>query len=376
MLRLLSTSKLHARFMLQLLPLLVLAFVLAALFTAWVTHRSQLAQAHMQRVQTLTVFGAALVKPLWDCDGTTVHAVVQAMTEQPSVLAVQVRDLCNATTWRAGQEMPDSGPDLLHTPLLHHDEQGGSHHVGTLGIAFHPLSITSAAEHGFDRQLVVFASMLATMLAGAAWAFGRIIGVPLEQLRKAMRMHAELDPIPAHWAEELHEIAQAYNTQVQELRHQARHDGLTGLGNRILLEEQMQQALHRAARAQTRGYVLLLDLNHFKPINDTYGHAAGDAVLQTVAQRLQACVRGTDTVARLGGDEFVILTADTPAETDVSVLVERIHRTLAQPIDWQGQLLHVGTSIGVAQFPRDGNSSAALLAHADAAMYAHKEKAR
>lgn len=376
MLRLFSTTKLHARFMRQLLPLLVLAFVLAALFSAWFTHRSQLAQAHMQRVQTLTVFGAALVKPMWDCDGATIEAVLQAMAEQPSVQAVQVQDLCNATTWQAGQTMPSAGPNLLHLPLVHQDELGHHHHVGTLALAFLPLSITASAEDNFAQQLVVFAAMLVAMLAGAAWAFGRIIGRPLEQLRQAMRSHAELSPIPEHWAEELSEITYAYNNQVHELRQQARQDRLTGLGNRILLEERMQQALQRAMHKHTKGYVLLLDLNRFKPINDNYGHAAGDVVLQTVAQRLQGCVRGSDTVARLGGDEFVILTADIPGETDVATLLDRIHGVLAEPILWQGHALHIGTSIGVAQFPRDGSTSSALLAHADAAMYAQKERVR
>src|SRR5690606_27122716 len=104
--------------------------------------------------------------------------------------------------------------------------------------------------------------------------------------------------------EEISEVTQTYNTQLQELRQQARHDSLTGLGNRLLLEEHLSRAIRRAARTGLQGHVLLLDLDRFKPINDTFGHAAGDAVLRTVAQRLLACVRDTDTVTRLGGDEF------------------------------------------------------------------------
>lgn len=369
-------SKLHTRFVRQLLPLLVLAFVLSAASTTWFTHRSQLAHAEVQRSQTLVTLGAALVKPLWDCDGTTIQAVVQAMADQPNVRSVLVQDQCNATTWQAGTQA--QGPDLhtLTMPLLYYASTGRSYSVGALTITFTGVSVRTSLTHNVGLQLVVFATMLAAVLTGAAWVFRRIIGRPLHRLREAMRAHQELTPIPAHWAEELAEITATYNTQVQELRRQARHDPLTGLGNRTLLEEHLQRAIRRAERTRALGHVLLLDLDRFKPINDTYGHAAGDAVLKTVAQRLLSCVRDTDTVARLGGDEFVVLTPDAPVEGSIQALAQRLRNAIEQPIDWNGRALQVRASIGVAQLLRDGTTSAALLASADAAMYAHKQQER
>lgn len=368
--------KLHTRFIRQLLPLLVLTFVLSAASTAWFTHRNQLEQAQIQRSQTQGTTAAALIKPLWDCDSSTIEAVVQTMTKQPNVHSVLVQDQCNATAWQAGAQEYEPKLHTMTVPLLYHDASGRSYSVGQLSITFTRPSLRTSLMRNAGPQLVVFATMLVAVLVGAAWVFRRIIGHPLERLRQAMRTNQELTPIPAYWAEELTEITATYNTQIQELRRQARHDPLTGLSNRTRLDEHLQQAILRAERNHTLGYVLLLDLNRFKPINDTYGHAAGDTVLKTVAQRLLTCVRDTDTVARLGGDEFVILALDTPAEDSIQALVQRLRSTIEQPIDWEGQALQVSASIGTAQLLRDGNTSAALLAHADAAMYTNKQRSR
>lgn len=172
------------------------------------------------------------------------------------------------------------------------------------------------------------------------------------------------------------EITQTYNTQVHELRRQARHDVLTGLGNRTLLEERLASALRRAERTHHCGHLLLLDLDLFKPINDTHGHAAGDYVLQTIARRLQDCMRQTDTVTRLGGDEFAILAPEVTDATILATLCQRITAATAQPIPWQDQQLHISASIGSAQLLRDGHDSASLLVHADGQMYANKSKER
>ena len=190
-----------------------------------------------------------------------------------------------------------------------------------------------------------------------------------------MHKHEELEPIPADWTVELTEVTHTYNTQLQKLRDQARHDPLTGIGNRLKLDEDLSRAIRRAERTGSRGHVLLLDLDKFKTINDKFGHAAGDEVLRTVAQRLLDCVRDTDTVARLGGDEFVIVTADIAAGADthdIIALTTRIRQTITQAIPWHGTFLQVDVSIGLAQFDLHGNTSAALLAQADANMYHQK----
>ncbi len=368
--------KLYQRFLRRLLPLLALAFAVAVGLTAWVSHAQQRSDAQAQRQQILAVFGHALVKPLWDCDGTTVQGIAHTLTQQPAVVGVQVYNSCQGAMVYAGQALTQQPLDVLQTPLVYTDEQNRGHEVGTLALGFTPPSLLRSAARSLWLQLIIFGSMLAVVLASAAWAFERIIGRPLHALRQAMRQHTELTPIPARWAEEMAEVAHSYNLQVLALRRQALHDPLTGLGNRMLLQEHLQPAVAQALRCGSSGYVLLLDLNRFKPVNDTYGHAAGDAVLQTVAQRLLHCVREADTVIRLGGDEFVLLISHCPTPEELAALCDRIRRSLAEPITWQGQTLHISTSIGCAQFPRDGTHSDALLAHADQAMYGDKGQGR
>jgi diguanylate cyclase (GGDEF)-like protein/PAS domain S-box-containing protein len=164
--------------------------------------------------------------------------------------------------------------------------------------------------------------------------------------------------------------------QESRLRHQAVHDALTGLPNRVLLKDRLTQALRGAAREGKPLALLLLDLDRFKEINDTLGHHVGDLLLEHFAQRLYGCIRESDTIARLGGDEFAIL---LPAESDVErawALSDRIVRAVQQPFEVApGLRLEVGVSIGIAMFPEHADDQARLLQCADVAMYAAKQSA-
>ncbi len=160
---------------------------------------------------------------------------------------------------------------------------------------------------------------------------------------------------------------------VLELQRLARHDALTGLPNRMALDEHLHNALELARLQPGRGvFVLLIDLDGFKPINDRLGHAAGDHVLQGVAQRLRGSLRQGDFVARLGGDEFVVVAPDEPGGEGLDGLLQRIRSAVQAPLRHAGQDLSVGASVGAAQFPHDGQDAQALLAAAHAAMYGHK----
>jgi diguanylate cyclase (GGDEF)-like protein len=159
-----------------------------------------------------------------------------------------------------------------------------------------------------------------------------------------------------------------------ELAYQATHDQLTGLANRQALHDQLDTALRRHAPGGTVGPVVhYLDLNGFKPINDEYGHAAGDAVLVEVAQRLRAAARSEDSVARVGGDEFVVLSENIDDRAAALALSERLRKAIATPVRHDGRILVVGASVGVACAADLGTPNAdALLAAADAEMYFEK----
>jgi len=160
------------------------------------------------------------------------------------------------------------------------------------------------------------------------------------------------------------------------LYEQAHHDSLTGLPNQRLLADRMTQALSHAHRMESRASVLFLDLDRFKNVNDSLGHAMGDALLCTVASRLRSLVRENDTVARLGGDEFVILLPEIRHDDDARHVAEKIIAELAKPITVGDQSVSVGVSIGIAQYPDDALDTAGWLACADRAMYAAKDSGR
>lgn len=162
---------------------------------------------------------------------------------------------------------------------------------------------------------------------------------------------------------------------VMALQQQSRRDPLTGLPNRMALDERIEAALERAQRNQKLLAILMCDLDGFKPVNDTYGHAAGDQLLVTFARRMLALLRGTDTIIRMGGDEFVFLLGDLERWTDLEVIIERIRQAVELPYLLGGVEVQVGTSMGVTLYPLDDGKPRDLLHHADLALYeakAHK----
>lgn len=165
--------------------------------------------------------------------------------------------------------------------------------------------------------------------------------------------------------------------QTEEMvRHMAHHDALTGLPNRAMLSDRIQQSLVKARREKTTVAVLLVDLDKFKPINDTYGHAIGDLLLQDASRRMTSCVRESDTVARLGGDEFVILLQDIEVVQDAVAVAEKVLQSLNQPFELSGYTLEISGSIGIAIAPENGADELVLLKCADAAMYQIKKAGR
>lgn len=163
----------------------------------------------------------------------------------------------------------------------------------------------------------------------------------------------------------------------RRIAHMAHHDSLTGLPNRTLLMKRLEQAVARAEAAGQGVTLAFIDLDNLKLINDTLGHSTGDRLLTVLAERMSACVRGSDTVARLGGDEFVILFADhKPAREPLATKVETLRRLLGEPVEIDGHMRHVTASIGIASYPGDGDTPQKLLMNADAAMYRAKELGR
>ncbi len=162
----------------------------------------------------------------------------------------------------------------------------------------------------------------------------------------------------------------------EQMTHSFEHDSLTGLPNRLLLKDRIDQAIATAPRHERQVAVLFLDLDGFKYINDSLGHPTGDKLLQSIAERLVGCVRTSDTVSRQGGDEFVVLLTESHQWEDAVVVAERILKAVAQSHPIDNHDLHVTTSIGVSVYPDDGEDAETLIRNADIAMYQAKEKGR
>jgi len=234
----------------------------------------------------------------------------------------------------------------------------GMHYTGMAAANFAYGSIcTSADQLGGDQlgTMVMFASallLLTTLLTAT--------------------LDARMQDRTARLAESLQSANSQLQTANHELQRRAFLDPLTGLPNRLLFEDRLAHALSRGeGRVVRRLAVLFVDLDGFKPVNDSLGHAAGDEVLKSVAARLAAAARECDTVARIGGDEFVLLAEDLVDAADAVALATRVVEALGLPFSFQGRQLQVSASVGIAVHP-DHGAAKQLMAHADAAMYAAK----
>jgi diguanylate cyclase (GGDEF)-like protein len=235
------------------------------------------------------------------------------------------------------------------------------------------------------RMVLIF-SAFAILLA---ILFARALTRPLHTLADAAThffSEHTMDPLPVRRTDEIGVLARGFErmrgeirvqmdelrTKQHELTHLASHDGLTGLPNRMLFMQKLEEAIDRARVSGARLAVLFIDLNRFKQINDQYGHSVGDDVLAVVASRLQQVLHPGDVVARLGGDEFIVLVKGERSTEAAPAIAARIVRTIDDELLIGDQPMAVGASIGISQFPADGDSAEALLLNADAAMYAAK----
>ncbi len=162
----------------------------------------------------------------------------------------------------------------------------------------------------------------------------------------------------------------------QQLEHQVYHDTLTGLANRVTFDDRLRISIDQARRYKHKIAVMFLDLDRFKIINDTLGHAMGDKLLIEVSRRFSGCLRNSDTLARLGGDEFAILLPHTKHSSDAADVAKRLIAILASSISIDGYSLHVTASVGISQFPGDGDLAETIVKNADTAMYRSKDQGR
>uniref|UniRef100_Q478M9 GGDEF protein n=1 Tax=Dechloromonas aromatica (strain RCB) TaxID=159087 RepID=Q478M9_DECAR len=251
-----------------------------------------------------------------------------------------------ALMYRTGNSS-DKGLPAIESLLSANEYMVVAGHTWTLS-----LSTQREFEAWYGRDV---SSVIAVTGAGLGVALALLAWLMVTGRARALRMAAEM---------------------TEELRHMAQHDPLTGLPNRALFSDRLHKELARAKRHDGQFALVFLDLDHFKPINDNYGHAIGDLVLQQVALRLKDTVRESDTVGRIGGDEFVVLVPEL-AESDAALsLAEKIRQVIRQPFALDGRQLDISCSLGVAIYPDDGIDEISLTKRADEAMYRAKDDGR
>ena len=242
------------------------------------------------------------------------------------------------------------------------EDEGGLRFVSSLSVPYTPVVVMATT--------VLFQHLRGKGLDGTA-TFTAMAVLLLIVLRQVLTLRENLALVRN--LEDRVEQRTADHKQLQEeLAHQAFHDSLTGLANRALFKDRVEHALTRLQRRRRPLAVFFLDLDRFKAINDSFGHASGDALLIAVSRRLRDCVRAEDTVARLGGDEFAVLVENLASESEVRIVADRVKEAFRDPIEIDGRELAVAASIGIALSEAGAETADDLLRNADLAMYRAK----
>ena len=244
------------------------------------------------------------------------------------------------------------------------EEAGGD--LSTVNAALRQDTATTGAQRREVKQALVKSAQIEVKVQESA--------EELETVNDALAV--ELDE-RADLEQQLSRSKTALSTsraQEKKSRHDALHDGVTGLANMTLFKDRLDNALSQARRHDWRLAVMFIDLDAFKSINDRHGHDVGDQVLQLVARRLEALVRGGDTVSRRGGDEFLFLMLEAKDEANAVAFAATLIERIGEVCEVDGASLSVSSSLGIALYPEDGRSAQELLKHADLAMYAAKQQ--
>ncbi len=304
------------------------------------------------------------------------YRLAAILTSITGVTFALVAVLAGLRCWRAGQ--PGARVFLLAWTLL----LAGVLVVGLRNLNLLPTNFFSfyAIQIGSAVEMVLLSFALAeriTVLQREKNAAQGEASATRQQLKTTLQ-HAELD-LERRVAARTSEL-EALNARLRENERQlqalAHTDPLTGLANRLLLDARLDQSMQHARRSHGQIALLLVDLDHFKAINDSHGHAIGDEVLRAVAARLRAAVREVDTVARIGGDEFVVVLTALGGAADADRLAEKLVASLREPLRVLGMPLECSASIGVALFSGGDLTPAELMRRADRALYAAKEAGR
>lgn len=377
--------------LLILLSAVCIGVVLTATEAAFTVHRKQ-TEAQSQLVQIMNLLEGPSRNALWNLDQTLADSIFGAATALEPVGRVEIHDV-SGTMFAATGEKPAMVSDFRRRMIAPYmtaertlTRPGGTEVIGRLVLYLKPDSFIQDARAtilgsvllGLTRNLLL-ALLLSVIfhlfLTRPLIKLGRdLIRVrpdsPLANPIRVPRFH-ENDEL-GYVASRINELLAQLHRSQSELRRLATRDPLTNMPNRVLMTESLNGAVERAGQSGRALAVIFLDLDRFKHVNDSLGHAIGDALLRQVAERLQENLPAGHLAGRLGGDEFLIVLENMDGADEVTTLARRLLNALIRAYTIDGQILHVGASAGIAMYPGDGEDSVSLMRHADVAMYAAK----
>jgi diguanylate cyclase (GGDEF)-like protein len=342
----------------------------------------------MRQLQSLAqTFEPATVSALWDLDVELMEAVVNGMGANLTVVKVEVVDLDGEVKvfWRDPSMLKESSMLSVERKLYYRDN-GTPKHLGSLKVSSSERVLFSLLKSKM-KSILISDFILLLSFCLLMWLFIRLIVVkPLVQFSDQMTTLSKVGqgmPIDfdTEQVKEIKSLQESFNQLMQLLSkreeliwHQANFDKLTSLPNRHLFQDRLEQEAKKVARSGSSLALFFIDLDGFKAINDTSGHAMGDILLHEAGQRIAQCVRDTDTIARLGGDEYTVILPDFHERAYVERIAKDIVDAIAKPFDLSnGEVVYVSASIGIAIYPDDTEDLGELMKQADQAMYSVKE---
>ncbi|MDP1525174.1 MAG: GGDEF domain-containing protein [Rhodocyclaceae bacterium] len=376
------------------LGLLVFSFV-AGLFTFNYSYQQQLEQSAAQQRQLVKTVQAQAEVALFAANAEIANGVLQGLLANPVILAARIEAVAGANGFVAElgsrSEVDFSRAALypLYSPVNHIEL------IGSLRVVQNTAEVNGAAARSALYQTsLMLVQVLAAVLIMVVMLRIRFIN-PIIQMAEALNTiqpgsSMRLPVAVKHADDEIGLLTQGANTlltaaenaidevkaQRNELERLATHDHLTGLPTLRLAADRLRIACGLARRAQRKVALLFIDLDAFKPVNDSFGHDVGDEVLCEVARRLGGSIRAEDTVARIGGDEFIAIVSNLADADAVKSVAASIRDAVAQPITVTGHAIHIGASIGIALFPDDAEDLEGLRRAADQAMYQAKKSGK
>jgi diguanylate cyclase (GGDEF)-like protein len=353
-----------------------IGFAGAGLFGALFTRGFLETRRNLPRLDGAVIGLAALFAVCIMAAFAAPYRLAAILTSLTGVTFSVVAVLAGLRCWRAGQ--PGARTFLLAWTVL----LMGVAVVGLRNLNVLPTTFVSfyAMQMGSALEMLLLSFALADRINGLRRekdaAQSEALATKQQLVAALQRSEASLERRVAERTGELEAANARLRENERQLQALAHTDPLTGLANRLLFDARLEQSMQQARRSHGQIALLLIDLDHFKPINDGYGHAIGDEVLRAAAERFRGAVREVDTVARLGGDEFAVVLAGVSSGTDAERMADKIVASLREPMRVLGLPLEITGSIGVAVFSGGELSPSELLRRADQAMYAAKDAGR